>query len=211
MQSVVTHLTGHEDRKNCRGGYEGDLEVCATDIADYMKANLLTPFRMHSSSYVPNEAFEKRMARPHDQNGEPTPLRKPNVTGPARYAAAGALLTTPTDYAKFLLEILDPRPSDAYRLTKKSLDEMLRPQTAVTASGEYQIFWALGWRVARTNDGELISHGGDNPGFHCLAEASVVRKSGFVLMTNGDGGAEFLQKLAPGVSRSLHSLSEIRM
>ena len=40
----------------------------------------------------------------------------------------GGLFTTPTDYANFLIAIIDPKPSDAFRLTKDSLEEMLRPQ-----------------------------------------------------------------------------------
>ncbi len=207
LQSVITHLTGREDRKICRGGYEADLVVCATDIADYMEANLLRPFRMHSSSYLPIKAFEKRMARPHDMEGKPMVPGEPHPTNPARYAAAGGLLTTPTDYAKFVMEVIDAKPGDAYRLTKRSRDEMIRPRIAVASTKEYTASWALGWRVARTNAGEWIGHGGDNPGFHCLAEASVVRKSGFVIMTNGDGGAGFLTKFAPGVSRDLQSLA----
>ena len=46
----------------------------------------------------------------------------------ASYGVAGGLCTTPTDYAKFLIEVIDPKPSDAFRLKKESLEEMLRPQ-----------------------------------------------------------------------------------
>jgi hypothetical protein len=31
-----------------------------------------------------------------------------------RYASTGALLTTPTDYAKFVIEVIAPKPSDAF-------------------------------------------------------------------------------------------------
>ena len=37
-------------------------------------------------------------------------------------------MTTPGDYAKFLLEYLAPRPADAFRLNETSRAEMLRPQ-----------------------------------------------------------------------------------
>jgi CubicO group peptidase (beta-lactamase class C family) len=42
LQSVVTRLTGRTDPSACRT-YDG-LKVCASDIADYMKAHLLIPF-----------------------------------------------------------------------------------------------------------------------------------------------------------------------
>ena len=69
LQSVVTRLTGRENPSVCHGGYEGDLTVCATDIDAYLSANLLTPFRMHSSSYVPNPRFQGRMAQGHSESG----------------------------------------------------------------------------------------------------------------------------------------------
>jgi CubicO group peptidase (beta-lactamase class C family) len=207
LQTIVTHLTGHENRAVCSGGYEGDLEVCATDIAAYLDATILGPFGMRSSTYVPNGPLEKRKARPHDKNGQPMNRGNGRVTDPARYAAAGGLLTTPTDYAKFLLEVVNARPSDAHRLTKRSLDEMLRPHVTVSSNDEYTVSWTLGWRLIRAKDGEWIGHGGDNPGFHCLSEVSPVQKTGYVIMTNGEGGPELIQKVGPMISRELYSAS----
>ena len=187
LQSVVSHLTGQP-------------------IEPYMKANLFVPFGMTSSGYVWNDMFEKRMARPHDRQGKPLDNRKSTEADVARYGSSGALLATPADYARFLIEVIDPKPGDAYRLTKKSLEEMLRPQVKVESTGEYTISWSLGWRIARTKDGDLIGHGGDNPGFHCYAQASVARKFGYVIMTNGDNGTELLKKLAPVVVQRLSEL-----
>lgn len=205
LQTVVTHLTGRVNRSLCRGGYEGDLEVCATDMGDYLKRHVLSPFGMHSSSYDP-PAAAKRMARGHDRGGAPLPPAHRKPTDAARYAAAGALLTTPSDYARFLIEVIHPKPRDPFRLARRSLDEMLKPQTLVQQTDEYRISWALGWRTVSTKDTELIGHGGDNAGFHCLAEASPARRSGFVIMTNGDGGVDFLQKFAPAVSSAVHAV-----
>lgn len=42
---------------------------------------------------------------------------------------------------------------------------------------------------------DLIAHGGNNNGAHCFAVASVERKSGYVIMTNGDTGVDVLSKL----------------
>jgi CubicO group peptidase (beta-lactamase class C family) len=184
LQSVVTHVTGQP-------------------IEEYMKANLFVPFGMASSGYVWNEMFEKRMARPHDRKGQPIDNNRATAASVARYGSSGALLTTPTDYAKFLIEVIDPKASDAFRLSKASLKEMLRPQVKVAENDEYSISWGLGWRMAHTKNGDVIGHGGDNKGFHSLAEASVERKSGFVIMTNGDNGGELLTKLAPAVAQRL--------
>ncbi len=209
LQSVVTHLTGQVNLKAC-ATYGAGLEVCATDIDPHMKRNLFVPFGMASSGYVWNDMFEKRMARPHDEKGKPFDNQKGTATSVARYGSSGALLTTPADYAKFVIEIIDPKESDAFRLKKDSLEEMLRPQVKVVENDEYSISWALGWRLAHTKNDDVINHGGDNKGFHCFSEASVERKSGFVIMTNGENGAELLKKLAPAVARRLHPFPDRR-
>jgi CubicO group peptidase (beta-lactamase class C family) len=192
LQSVVTHLKGHVNLKDCTT-YEGGLEVCATDIEAYMKTNLFVPFGMRSSGYVWNDTFARRMARPHDQSGKPRANKKSSPTAVARYGSAGALLTTPTDYTKFMIEVIDPKRSDAFRLNRDSLKEMLRPH--VNIEGQFPASWALGWQIFHNQNRDFIYHGGDNEGFHCAAVASVEGKSGFVAMTNGENGPEVLKNL----------------
>lgn len=184
LQSVVTQLKGKTNPHDC-SRYEQDLEVCATDIDAYMKANLLVPFGMTSSGYVWNGTLEKHAARPHDAEGQPLHKKKPRATDAARYASAGGLHTTPTEYAKFLIEIVRPRKSDAFRLSQASLKEMVRPQVKVDDSSS----WALGWQIRHATQGNLIEHSGYNPpGFHCFTSVSIERQSGFILMTNAENG-----------------------
>jgi len=160
----------------------------------YMKERLLVPFGMNSSGYVWNDVFAKRMARPHDQSGAPTDNKKSTTDSVARYGSAGALLTTPTDYARFVIEVINPKPADAFRLTRGDVNEMLRPHIAVDG-GRYPASWALGWQIFHNKDRDFIYHGGDNEGFHCAAVASVAGRSGFVAMTNGEGGTSILRNL----------------
>jgi CubicO group peptidase (beta-lactamase class C family) len=189
LQSVVTNLTGHVDPNDCRN-YEAGLKVCATDFDPYMKANVLAPFGMTLSGYVWSDTFERHTARPHDRDGKPSDKKKPKAPNVARYGSAGGLHATPTDYAKFLIEVIDPKPSDAFRLKKESVEEMVRPH--VKTNDKYSSSWALGWQVHHTESGNVICHGGYNTGFHSFAAASVKRKSGFVIMTNGDNAGEII-------------------
>jgi CubicO group peptidase (beta-lactamase class C family) len=179
LQSVVELLTGEP-------------------IQVYMKKHVFEPFGMTSSGYVWDEVFEKRMARPHDEHGKTMNNKKSTAADVARYGSSGALLTTPSDYAKFYLEVIDPKPADDFRLTKASLAEVLRPQVKVAETPEYSMWWGLGWRLVHTKDGDSFGHGGDNEGFHCESAASLEKKSGFVIMTNGENGAKFLHELLTG-------------
>ena len=112
----------------------------------------------------------------------------------ARYGSAGALLTTPTDFATFVINVIDPKPADAARLKPESVTEMLRPHVKLPAT-EYSSSWALGWQIFHDKTGDFIYHGGDNRGFHCSAVASVAGKCGYVAMTNGDKGADVLRNV----------------
>lgn len=183
LQSVVTHVTGRVDRNAC-ATYEAGLEVCASDIDDFMKAHVLVPFGMVSSGYVWSDRLEKHAARPHDAQGHPLPKSKPTATDAARYAAAGGLRTTPTEYARFLVEVITAADGDAFRLKRHTRDEMIRPQVSVDQDSS----WALGWQIRRTGTGNVVQHGGDNKGFHAFVAASVEKRSGWVVMTNGDSG-----------------------
>jgi len=180
LQSVLTHLTGQP-------------------IEAYMKANIFVPFGMASTGYIWNEMFDKHAARPHDREGKPFPNKKRTAQDVARYAAAGDLHTTPTDYAKFLIEVIEPKKPDAFRLNQKSLTEMVRPQVKVNDSTS----WALGWEIEHTPRGNFIGHGGDNKGFHAFAVASPEHKSGYIIMTNGDNGTDVLKKVMETINRFL--------
>ncbi|MFN7929488.1 MAG: serine hydrolase domain-containing protein [Blastocatellia bacterium] len=197
LQAVVTQLTGKENPSQCVK-YEAGLEVCATDIDSYLKRNLLTPFAMNASGYGWNDALAKHAAQPHDSAGKPFAKAKPTATEVARYAAMGGLHTTPSDYAKYLLEILVPKRSDAFRLNNKSLQEMLRPQIKL-AEGEKvdgADAWGLGWGIQQRKTGDVIVHSGGQAGFRSLVMASVQRKSGFIILTNSDNGGTVINHQA---------------
>jgi len=170
LQSVVAQVTGQP-------------------IGQYMKANIFGPFGMASSGYV----WNSHLARPHDDKGKPFDKDKPTPASIARYGAAGGLLTTPKDYAKFVIEVINSKASDAFRLKKETLAEMLRPH--VKTNDEFSSSWALGWQVEQTG---VIHHAGYNKGFHAHAVASAERKSGLVIMANGENGGELIKTLLLG-------------
>ena len=146
-----------------------------------MKTNLLVQFGMMSSGYL----YREGMARPHDEKGQMIADRKSTRIDAARYGSAGQLHSTVKDYAKFLIELIAPKPADAFRVSGTSLQEMLRPQVKLTDT----LSWGLGWAIEQhPGMGDIISHSGDNPGFKTMTAASAHRRSAFIILTNGDRG-----------------------
>ena len=52
--------------------------------------------------------------------------------------------------------------------------------------------WALGWAVQERESGNIVLHSGGQSGFRSLTMVSIKRKSGFVMLTNGDSGGYLL-------------------
>lgn len=193
LQSILSHLAGRENPNDC-GEYEAGVKICATDIDTFLKRNLLVPFGMKASGYVWNDEFARHASRPHDVSGKPLPKSQPKAKDAARYAAMGGLHTTSADYAKFLIEVLNPKPADAYRLNKTSHDEMLTPQIRLKEGEKVDDAdaWALGWAIRQRPTGDIILHSGGQSGFRSLTMGSVQCQSGFVMLTNSDNGGNVL-------------------
>jgi CubicO group peptidase (beta-lactamase class C family) len=183
LQSVLTRLVGKVDTRTCRT-YENDLEVCATDIDDYLRANVLMPLGMRSSAYVWNDTIAQHKARPHDASGKPVPIYKATATDAARYAAAGGLHSTALEYANFLIEVMSPRAPAGFRLSDASRREMMRRQIKV----DEKAWWGLGWQIPNVARGIRIQHQGGQSGVQTFAAAQVDRRSGYVILTNSDNG-----------------------
>jgi hypothetical protein len=109
-----------------------------------------------------------------------------------------------------VIEVINPKPADAFRLTADSLQMMTRPAVAVpdeaapVPTDPRRTSWALGWQVFRTRDGNVIAHGGDVDGAHSFAVASVSHRSAYVVMTNGDSGWKLTHELI--TSDEMHRL-----
>jgi CubicO group peptidase (beta-lactamase class C family) len=190
LQSVVSRLTGRIDETEC-GTFEMDYRACASDFGTYMEATLLRPFGMHSSGYAWTPAMQRALATPHDASGQPLPNLPPSGPAVGRYGAAGALMTTATDFARFLIEVMQPKASDEHRLNEASRNEMLKPQIG-GATSPIRMSWALGWQIWHLDKGDVVAHGGDFTGWHSQSVFSPERKTGFVILTNGEGGTALI-------------------
>jgi CubicO group peptidase (beta-lactamase class C family) len=171
LQMVVEEITGK------------DLETLARD-------KVFAPLGMRRTSYVWQDAFEANHARPHDEFGRPRELNRR-----VEADAAGSMVTTAEDYARFLVGILN-----ATGQRKISVDEMLRPQIAITYEAMFgpgsrqetdryrsiNLSWGLGWGRFDSEHGRAFFHTGHDIGFQNYTVTYPDKGIGIVLLSNSD-------------------------
>src|SRR5207248_26657 len=101
--------------------------------------------------------------------------------------------TTPTDYAKYMIEIMRPTPRDQTRLSEKMLMEMLSPQAQVTDA----IAWGLGWGLEHHQSGDAFWHWGNATTLQHFAVGYRRQGIGVVIMTNSANGLRLCKELTP--------------
>lgn len=178
--------------------------ITAQPLDAWSRQALLAPLGLESTSFRWSEALDSRLATGHGDDGAPLPR--------ARYTrpnAAYTLITTPSDYARFLAAILAPERGAPWALSRRTRQAMLAHQVEADARPPVQrpgqarglaTFWGLGWGINTTPSGDIVYHSGANQtGFRSYAQFSPARRSGLVIMINGTGGAELWARLVSAV------------
>jgi CubicO group peptidase (beta-lactamase class C family) len=162
-------------------------------FVDIARDWILKPIGMTNSTYEqPLPASrEKQAARAHNRQG--ARMGDPWHVYP-EHAAAG-LWTTPTDLAKFLIEVQTTLAGQSNRvLTRSNMLEMVTP----VGVGPF----AVGFQVEKQGEGWYFLHGGSNWGFQCYMMAHRIKGYGLVIMTNGDNGGPLMQELRSRIQQA---------
>jgi CubicO group peptidase (beta-lactamase class C family) len=156
---------------------------------------ILNPIGMTNSTYeqplpVPRQ---KQAARAHDRNG----ARRADPWHIYPEQAAAGLWTTPTDLAKFIIEVQLSLFGRSNRvLSKASMLEMVTP----VGVGPF----AVGFQMEKQGEGWYFMHGGSNWGFQCDMIGHRVKGYGMAIMTNSDSGGALIQELRKRIEQDEH-------
>jgi CubicO group peptidase (beta-lactamase class C family) len=161
-------------------------------FVEIAQRSVLDPIGMTNSTYQQplSAAREKQAARAHSRTG--TRMGDPWHVYP-EHAAAG-LWTTPTDLAKFLIEVQKTLQGQSTRvLTRANMLEMVTP----VGVGPF----AVGFQIGKSGEGWYFMHGGSNWGFQCNMMAHRIKGYGFAIMTNADSGGALAQELGTKIQQ----------
>jgi CubicO group peptidase (beta-lactamase class C family) len=107
--------------------------------------------------------------------------------------AAAGLWTTPTDLARFAIEVqLAVRGLSHKVLSQSTAREMITP----VGVGPY----AVGFAIQQKGEGWYFSHGGSNWGFQCDLTAHTLKGYGVAIMTNSDSGGRLIEEIRSRVA-----------
>jgi CubicO group peptidase (beta-lactamase class C family) len=160
------------------------IDVEKKPFPDILREKVLEPIGMTSSSYEQTMALDrlKLAASGHDASGKVIEGKRfiyPEM-------AAAGLWTTPTDLAKFAIEVERSARGESTRvLSKETAKLMVTPQIIIQGTAEM----ALGLFLERHGSEVYFGHGGQDTGFIASLLADRDGGYGIAVMTNSDGRA----------------------
>jgi CubicO group peptidase (beta-lactamase class C family) len=113
--------------------------------------------------------------------------------------AAASLLTTVSDYAKFLTQIVAPKEG-GISLSPAVRKAMLTPQVRLNSA----LQWGLGWGIQRDEHGEVLWHWGANNSFRNFVIADTVNGRAIVVFTNSENGPRIYERVIVAVTGHDH-------
>ena len=155
-------------------------DVTGLPFGEFIDQEIFKPLTMESSSFNFKDELVPLMANGHDA-GVTLPITKMKVN------AAYSLLSTPTDMAKFNMEICHPT-----LLKPATVNQMLNP----IVKWDKNIYWGLGIGLLKSPDGDFFWHWGNNYYYCSIMVTSKDTKKGIIIMTNGNTGMKLAQRLA---------------
>ena len=158
-------------------------DVTGRPFPALMRDLVLAPFAMSSSIFaqpLPEELLPTAAAG-HDDRG----ARLGTETHFRPELGPGGLWTTPSDLARFAIEVMQAAQGRSKVLSAELARLMLTPQ-----SGDQ----GFGFELSGQGNDARFNHGGWNDGFKCELHGYAARGQGAIVMSNGEHGAHRLNE-----------------
>jgi CubicO group peptidase (beta-lactamase class C family) len=176
------------------GGYTV-MEQVVEDISgfpfeEYMAKYILNPIGMKNSTYeqpLPSGLHSNASAA-YDYEGEIIEGLWHNYP---EQAAAG-LWTTPTDLAKYCIEIQE--------IISGNIDGVLSKETIEQMITKHKGDWGLGVALKWDHDSLIFQHGGKNAGFTNDMNSFAYQGNAVIIMTNADNGGDLIGEILRSIS-----------
>lgn len=166
-------------------------EVSGKSFQQLAEELVFQPLGMTSSTFVyPLNAEKKKLeAMPHDAEGV---SRKPLMHLTA--LSHGGLTTTPTDLAKFTIELMLSYQGKSNKIISQNTTKLMFQKVCEIDQKQKPLPFSQGLGVFVMGEGRdlLFTHPGSNsPGLQCWLIGWPERETGAVIMTNGANGIFF--------------------
>lgn len=164
--------------------------VSGMNFEQVMHSKILQPLKMTTSTYeqpLP-ENLESSASIAYNRRGGAIDGLWHNYP---EQAAAG-LWTTPTDLAKYCIEVQDILAGkDNGILSRESIELMLTKELNS---------WGMGTSLKWDGDSLIFQHGGKNEGFTTEMMAFAYKGDGVIIMTNADNGRPLIEEILQSIS-----------
>jgi CubicO group peptidase (beta-lactamase class C family) len=170
------------------------IDVTKEPFPKLLHDTVLAPIGMTHSTYQQPLPVDMRAmaATPYEVNEKP-------VAGGAHThpeMAAAGLWTTPTDLARYLIEVQRSLKGEANHV----LSQQMTKEMLTSGMGQY----GLGLMIGGSAGNPYFGHGGVNDGFESLMWAYAQDGEGAVVMTNAQGGSRLADEVIRSIATAYH-------
>jgi CubicO group peptidase (beta-lactamase class C family) len=114
--------------------------------------------------------------------------------------AATSMLTTVSDYAKFLTRLVAPAGAPGLELSPAGRSAMASPQVRLNSA----LSWGLGWGIQRDEHGDVLWHWGANNSFRNFVIADLANHRAVVVFTTSENGPRIYERVIVAVTGHDH-------
>jgi len=186
-RDIAARLVSGHDQGQPRQSPSKDLAQRLLDVAEQQKKPLAT--------------FKHEDVVASMQSMSPAPPPLPNFMIPN---AAASLLTTPTDYARFLIELLENHNA-AIDLKPATRKLMFTAQSRINSALQWGLGIGLEQQFDVASDPNFLWHWGDNGSWKNFVLAHPESKSAIVVFTNGSRGLNVANRVMTAATGRQHA------